>query len=417
MQPSTGQPSSRPAYVLLAALASGWAVILGALLLHRLVVSNDALSNYAHAWYVAGRLRDGHGIPYHFPLIGHGDALAFPYGFLPWVAAAVLRLAFGDWATTLMLVLGALALLAATRLAFPELRAPGWCVVLANPFLLECVILFQLPFAWAMAMLFAAVAAWRRGHVALAVLAAALAQGTHAPLLMPLTALLVAAALPFEAHRRRLVVAWACATALAAPAAALVLLSPVVADTTLATQLLNLAGTIAARAFVLAGPFIALAIQRRRPALPLVAVALLAINLVAIPLRQDAFGWGSLVRRPDHDVEAFVRSPAFEPGATYRVLRAGDGKVSMYQVLTGGGRLDSEFFPESIDRRSFPGEAAYVRFLEGRDVDYVILFASYTRRYDTNEYDLLMGMANAGRAAIVFRQESFAVFRVRSGER
>ena len=42
------------------------------------------------------------------------------------------------------------------------------------------------------------------------------------------------------------------------------------------------------------------------------------------------------------------------PGATYRVLRGGDGKLGMYHVLRAGGRLDSEMFPESMAIRNFP---------------------------------------------------------------
>ena len=53
----------------------------------------------------------------------------------------------------------------------------------------------------------------------------------------------------------------------------------------------------------------------------------------------------------------FVTSSAFRPGLTYRVLRTSDGKVGMYQVIRAGGRLDSEFFPESIWGGMFASEA------------------------------------------------------------
>ena len=49
------------------------------------------------------------------------------------------------------------------------------------------------------------------------------------------------------------------------------------------------------------------------------------------------------------------------PGATYRVLRGGDGKLGMYHVLLAGGRLDSEMFPESMAIRSFATPSAYAR--------------------------------------------------------
>src|SRR5581483_4538288 len=89
---------------------------------------------------------------------------------------------------------------------------------------------------------------------------------------------------------------------------------------------------------------------------------------------------------PNVTVEQFTHTAAFAPGATYRILRAGDGKVGMYQLLRGGAQLDSELFPESIDRRSFPTADAYRRFLAKRRVDYVMVFDTYDRKYRTNEH-------------------------------
>ena len=100
---------------------------------------------------------------------------------------------------------------------------------------------------------------------------------------------------------------------------------------------------------------------------------------------------------------SIIGSPAFVPGATYRVLRAHDGKVGMYQVIEHGGRLDSEFFPESIVRRSWPDPETYVRFLGRRRVDYVIAFDEYTRRYRTNEISLLDRLAAAPASGCVAR--------------
>jgi hypothetical protein len=94
---------------------------------------------------------------------------------------------------------------------------------------------------------------------------------------------------------------------------------------------------------------------------------------------------------------AFTSSSAFRPGATYRVLRIADGKVGMYQVLRAGGWLDSEFFPESIARNSWPDTASYSRFLRHRGVDVVMLWGGYDRRYATNEHALLNRLAGAPR--------------------
>jgi hypothetical protein len=85
----------------------------------------------------------------------------------------------------------------------------------------------------------------------------------------------------------------------------------------------------------------------------------------------------------------FVNSPAFVKGQTYRVLRAGDGKIAMYQVMVNGGRLDSEFFPESIARKSFGDVVAYSSFLRAREVDEVIVWDTHDRTFRTDEHHLL----------------------------
>src|SRR3954467_2402218 len=96
----------RPAFI---AVAGAWLVVLGLILSHSLFVSHDSLSNYGHVWWVAEQLRPGDGLTFYMPVPGHGAAHTFPYGFLPWLAGGLLALAFGDWAVTLLIVLGFIA--------------------------------------------------------------------------------------------------------------------------------------------------------------------------------------------------------------------------------------------------------------------------------------------------------------------
>ncbi len=92
-------------------LAAAWIGGLALLLRHRLIVSHDTMINYAHVWYVSKRLWGGHGIPFRMPVLGHGQAFAFPYGVVPWLTAAVARPLAGDWIVTLWMVLGIAGLL------------------------------------------------------------------------------------------------------------------------------------------------------------------------------------------------------------------------------------------------------------------------------------------------------------------
>jgi hypothetical protein len=371
-------------------VALGWVVILALILTHALFVSQDSISNYAHVWYVSQRLWHGHGIPLHMPVLGHGRAYAFPYAFLPWLTAALVRPVLGDWAVTLWLVVGSVALAVATFYAFPELRRGWWAAaVLANPALVVAAIVGQLPFAWAGAFLLLAVGAWRRDRPVLATVAAAVAEATHPAVVLPLAALVVAGCLPFEAagRRRRLLACFAATGVLALPAAWLVVASPVYRDSSGGTRLSAFVGTMLVRCLIVVVP-IALVLFRRlgwRGLGPALTALLLGLNVALIGPLDTHYAWQALRRRPDPRMLAFIRSPLFRPGATYRVLRAADGKVGMYQLIQHGARLDSELFPESIDRRTWPSLAVYTDFLDRRGVDQVLIFDTY-RYYGTNEH-------------------------------
>jgi hypothetical protein len=389
------------------------------ILAHRIYVTNDSLSNYIHVWYAADRLWHGHGVPLHMPVLGHGDAFAFPYGFIPWLSAALLRPIFGDWIVTLWLVVGALGVIATQWWAFPELRGAWWtALLLANPMLVEGPLLGQLPFLWSVAMLFAAIALWRRGNQLPAGVALGLAQATHPAVLLPIVGSLVLARLIWEPHRTRLLACYGLSLAIAAPAALLVVASPSVGDSSTRTLVANFFDTVSLRAIVVAAPFIGLVVQRtplaRIPAV--ILIGLVGLNLILVPIRKNEFAWTALTRSPDESLQTYIHSSDFEPGATYRILRVSDGKVGMYQLLRGGARLDSEPFPESIDRRSFESTAAYTAFLSKRKVDYVIIYAAYDERYGTNEHALLRALAAARPCArLGGGAPGYDVFAIKSG--
>jgi hypothetical protein len=61
-----------------------------------------------------------------------------------------------------------------------------------------------------------------------------------------------------------------------------------------------------------------------------------------------------------------------------------------------GGHLDSEFFPESIGRKSWPNTEDYSKFLRTRRVDFVIAYDSYDRTFKTNEHALLDELSRTG---------------------
>ena len=384
------------------AIGAGWVVVLGRILRHRIFVSSDTVSNYAHVWYVSRVLVDSHRIPYHMSIIGHGRGLAFPYAFIPWLSAALLRPLFGDWVVTLWLVIGSVGLVVATFWAFPELRR-GWpaALVLANPVLIMALVLGQLPFLWAMAMLLAAVACWRTGRVGWAIVLAGLGQATHAAVVVPIAAVLVVCWLSFEPHRRRLLLAYAVSLVIATPAIVLVFLTPAFTDASLGVKVANFVGTVAPRLLVVGIPVALVALRRvMRPwMLPVLLVILVGASVELAKLPDARHAWHDLSLSPEQRLVPYLESTAFRPDLEYRVLGTTDRRIGMYQIIQHGGRLDSEFFPESLVRRTWPSPVEYCRFLHSRAVDRVIVYYDYDIRLGKNEQRLLRLLSSSQRDA------------------
>jgi hypothetical protein len=275
-----------------------------------------------------------------------------------------------------------------------------------------------------MALFFGAVGCWRRQRRWEAALLAGLGQATHPAVVLPIGIALVAGWLWWEPDRRALIRWYSVALLVTLPAALLVFASPVFRDSSERTILIAFAETLGVRMVVFLVPLLVclLGALHWRWLAPAVVAAMLVTNVALLRQRDVASAWRALRRNPDATMLTFVRSDAFVRGATYRVLRAGDSKVGMYQLLQHGGRLDSEFFPESIDIRSWTRREDYLRFLRSRRVDFVIVFPTFDRAYHTNEHRLLdqlavtasssCARAGGARAASVLRRPHYDVYRI-----
>jgi len=375
-------------------LAVGWVVVLALYLRHEIVLSSDSVNNHVHVWYVARDLWHHGRLPWHMPVLAHGDAYAYPYGFVNWTTAALVWPLLGDRAVTLWTALGAVGCIVATFVAFPELRRGWWaCAVLLNSAILEALLFGQQSFAWAAMLLLFGVAAWRRGHHGWAAVLVGLGQANHAAVVLPIGVLLVLYYLPFAPDRRELLRWYALSCAIALPAVGLVFASPTTGETSLSSQLNNFFITLGPRVIVIGLPIICVWLRRTgiRGLAPVgVALALVAHAGFEIPLNVGQ-QWHALV----HDgadtgsLDAYLRSPEFVRGDTYRVLRGGDGKLGLYRVLRAGGRLDSEMFPESMAIRNFRDVADYTKLLCTRRIDRIIHYDTYDSARHTNEATMI----------------------------
>ena len=309
-----------------ASAALGWVVLVGLIVRHRVYVSDDSVSNYAHVWFIATKLRHAHHLPYAMRELGHGHGLAYPYAFLPWTTAALAWLVVGEWAVTLWLVVGAGLTVVATFAAFPEIgpkRRPILAAgVLVNPALLTSLWFGQLPFLWAVALLLFGVAAWRRRSVqsaagrrrrpsgpttaqarrssASVIVLVALAQGTHPAIVAPMALALVIGWWHWEPDHRGLARTYAGSTLLALPAMWLVIASPVFDDASTNDKLVNFVETFAMRSLVVVVPILLLilgsATTRTGRWKSLATVAMASFALAQFARTYHHFPWRAPVR-------------------------------------------------------------------------------------------------------------------------
>ena len=97
---------------------------------------------------------------------------------------------------------------------------------------------------------------------------------------------------------------------------------------------------------------------------------------------------GRLNRKPDTDLLQFVNSPKFEPTRPIESF----GPATARSACTRSSARAGTSTPSSSRRASTAGAGrteAYSRFLRTRRVDFVIVYDSYDKRYNTNEHALL----------------------------
>jgi hypothetical protein len=395
--------------IVLGLFAAAWVVVLARYLSHDIVLSSDNINNHVHVWHIADNLWHEARLPWRFPQLAHGDAYAYPYGFLNWTTAALLWPLFGDWAVTLTTAVGVVGCLAATFVAFPELRRGDWAAaVLANSAIVMALIFGQQSFVWGATLLLFGIAAWRCGRRGWSAVLVGLAQLTHVFIVAPITLIVVVLYLPFTRDRIAVLKWYAVSCVIALPAVALVLLSTSPSDARWTTQIVNLFGTLGARLIIVVVPMFLVLVRRAgRPWLaPTVLIVPLGLFVVlSFPVNAWA-QWRAFARHGANTaaLDEFLASDQFSRAATSRVLRGYDGKLGLYHVVRSGGRLDSELFPETMAIRDLDDLADYEQLLCERRVDQLLHFASYDRARRTNEH-VMIDALEAGHGDFVTLRE------------
>ena len=219
-----------------------------------------------------------------------------------------------------------------------------------------------------------------------------LAQLNHAAIVMPIVVVAIALRWWSEPDRRALLRHYLISVLIAIPAVVAVVASPAFSDSSPRDRLVNFFSTLGPRVLIVVLPMVLVMWARSgstRLAI-LGVVCMLGANVALhFPLHVE-LGWRTLRRTPrPESMQHFLHSNAFQQSHMYRVLRGGDSKLGAYLLLKAGGRLDSEFFPESMALKNFVSPQEYAALLCARRVDMVIAFHSYDATRHMNEHAML----------------------------
>jgi len=390
----------RYALIVPAVVAGLAAVVLVMMLTHAFYLGDDSAHSYAHVWYLSESLFEHGEWPMHVSQLENGDAVMFPYGFIPWVPDAILRPVLGDWVVTLSMVAGVVFLLVAMCRFRPALRNPLlFALVLLNPLLWNGVTQFQLATVWAFAFFFLAGAAFERGRMVAAggLLVASFAShpmmGLAACGLYGVWELVRARTVPW-----RFVAVTCAAGAVASPAFYLMFETPLIREA--GTWRLLTSGVDNLRRLTLVGAPLAIAqfapwvLARHRWFAGAAAGATAAILVVLPP--------SGLWEQSQPRFEAYLAEHPIDPAGHYRVMLKNNHEDGMVEFLKKGAVLANEFFTESERRQKFPSIESYTCFLATKEIDHVVIHHEYLARYRRSELGMLDQMVAANQAQLEF---------------
>lgn len=407
------RPRNIPAWtadLLLVFGALGLLFMAFSLLVHPLFLAYDSMQDYAHIWFISDQLFHHADLPLKIPSLDGGDAVTFPYGFVPYLVGAALFPILGNWTLVLMMTVVMLGTVWAAAVVRPAMRNP-WLLLLfiMNPFYIDGVYAFQFPTLWSTFFFFLFVWAFEQRRYLLAGALLWLTISTHPVIGGASAGVYGLAVLLLDRPRLQPLILLSLPVALAlVPIAWMTLITPSVHENSPSTVALAALRALPRRGTVIVAPFALtltapFILRHYRPVFAL-ATMLLFLGLMAATSTLAPWADGTYygVTHSSSDMyAAFFESSQFHPGAIYRVMEPNDREDGMYRFIQQGAVLATEFFTESMYRIDWT-LTQYQCYVAVKAVDYVSIEAAYQTVFHTNEQSILESLVSSGRASIVY---------------
>ncbi len=396
-------------------------------LAHPLFLANDSMEHYAHVWYIAQQLFHHGALPMHIALLDGGKATTFTYGLVPYLVGAALYPVLGDWAVTLLMVLGVIAMAWAAGMARPSMRNPWLLLIfIANPFFIDSLLSFQLTSVWSATFFFLFVWAFERDRKVVAALLFWLTVSTH-PLMGGVAVVSYGVYLALG-RRERLMPFLGIGALMALPLVPvfwMTLSTPAAVDSSIVTLALSSLDSVLRRGTILVLPFLLglpsvrdFVLKRYVPVMAGVCgLCVLGLGFGMGVVRVGDLNRGSYFGATHSAADiysGFFESQAFAPGDVYRVMEPTEREDGAYRFMQHDAVLGNDFFSESYQRHDWTA-AQFSCYAQAKSLQFDVIETAYTQRYRHNEADLLQSFVTSGKASVAYSDPAgrFTVYDIR----
>lgn len=374
----------------------GLAVVLLLIATKPIFLGFDSINNYVHVWFISNSLYGSGSIPLRDPWLDNGQALTYPYAWLPWTLAALVRPIVGDYAVTWTMLVG--FVLTAFVVYKTRLGSDHWLLALflLYPVQLNGLLSFQMAFVWASLFGYLYIRAVEKQDKWQALLWYTLAATTHLTIMVPiLTAYNVVTFASRKDRRGPVLYAVVPSLPVVGAVAWYSLQAPSVGANSTVFLFFAILETAVTRSTLFFLPFLLVKFKKVLSGRKVGVAIASSMMVISIATALPFGALQGLVTQANDPYIAFLSSDAFRPGAHYRLLEASDREQGHYFLVQHGAVLSQELFSESQVRRNWTPKT-YRCFLSAKGIDYVIINRGYNQMFRTNEEKLLEEMVLQG---------------------
>ena len=362
----------------------------------------DAAGHYVRIWFIHEQLFTTGLPPLTNTSLEGGNAVAYPYGFLPYTVTAVLFHLINDRAVAIMMVAGLVSLITVAGLTRLKKDLVLVAAFVAFIPLIEGLLSFQFVFFWAATFFLLYVWSVERQRLVLGFLLMLATVSTHPLLGAEAVAFYNLWLIVTQPELRKTLIMMSIVAALALlPMYVYLLQAPSAVESPKGYLVVKVLWRSVRGLSLMFLPFLLIRARTLVHSHSTMVLTVLCISTLIWVASGRTF-YETSVDRAGTVYEAYLESPGFQPGAIYRVMTPETREDGQYAFVLRGAVLSNDFFTENMFRQSWDSPSEYADFLAKEGTDYVVIETQYIEWKKTNELDLLGRLVGASEAQMTY---------------